>query len=89
MLWMQRKDERRMMLDIPSFGDTLKTLRKRKHVQQLKLADQLGVHRNTVGAWERGEYYPASRGRIVEIAVHLRLDSEEYRQLLKAALLHE
>src|SRR5581483_5310515 len=36
-----------------SFGDLLKAYRTQQGVTQRQLADKLGLHQNTVGAWER------------------------------------
>lgn len=73
-------------LNHDAFGDMLKSLRKSKKTSQQHLADRLGVHRNTIGAWERGENLPDSRGMVLELARHLRLDTEQTRQLLEASL---
>src|SRR5579884_1736870 len=70
-----------------SFGELLKAFRKRRRLRQEELAARLGVHRNTIGAWERGDRLPDTRGMIQEAAHHLRLDEQETRQLLEASLL--
>ncbi len=70
-----------------SFGDLLQKLRTRKKVNQKVLAEKLGVHRNTVGAWERGDCLPDTRVVILELAKQLRLDTHETRALLEASLI--
>ncbi len=70
-----------------SFGETLKLLRKHRGTTQQHLALKLGIHRNTLGAWERGDYLPDSRGIVLELARQLYLNDEETRLLLEASLL--
>lgn len=41
-----------------SFGEILKIFRKRRRLSQQALADLLGVHRNTISIWERGDFLP-------------------------------
>lgn len=72
--------------DLYSFGALLKEFRSRKYLTQQKLAEQLGMRRNTVGTWERGDALPKSKGTVLEIARHLQLDDQEARQLLEASL---
>ncbi len=69
-----------------SFGELLKTARKRRHRTQKQLAQQLDVHANTVSSWELGTYLPATRGLVLELAKHLHLDDQETRSLLEASL---
>ena len=69
-----------------SFGELLKTHRKRKQLTQKQLAQQLGVHANTISSWELGTYLPVTRGLVLELARHLALDEQETRQLLEASL---
>jgi transcriptional regulator with XRE-family HTH domain len=69
-----------------SFGDLLKLFRKRKGLSQQHLADSLQVHRNTVGAWERGDRLPDTRGIVLEIAQRMELDDDDTLQLLEASL---
>jgi tetratricopeptide (TPR) repeat protein/transcriptional regulator with XRE-family HTH domain len=76
-----------MNADLPtSFGALLQTLRKQKKIGQQPLADRLGVHRNTIGAWERGDRLPDTRGMVLELANVLQLDDEATRRLLEASL---
>ena len=70
----------------PSFGELLKTFRKQRHIRQQQLADLLDVHRNTIGAWERGDRLPATRGLVLEVARCLRLEQQETTRLLEASL---
>ncbi len=68
------------------FGELLKTLRKRRGVRQQALAEQLGVHRNTIGIWERGDGLPDRKSTVLELARVLRLDEQETRWLFQASL---
>ena len=70
-----------------SFGPVLKEFRTRRELTQQTLAEKLGVRRNTIGNWERGEFLPQSKGVVLELARHLHLDDEEIRQLLEASLI--
>lgn len=74
------------MREIYAFGEMLKDLRKQRHVDQRYLAGKLGVHRNTIGKWERGICLPDSKGIVLEIARCLGLNDEETRLLLEASL---
>src|SRR5436190_1441868 len=69
-----------------SFGSVLKAFRSRRQWTQQQLAAQLGVRRNTLGSWERGDFLPQSRGIVLELARHLKLDEQETRRLLEASL---
>src|SRR5581483_4191472 len=69
-----------------TFGDLLKFFRKRKKLTQQALADLLGVHRNTIGVWERGSFLPESKTLILETARLLALDESETRMFLEASL---
>ena len=68
------------------FGETLKTFRQNKGLTQQQLAAKLGVHRNTIGHWERGDHLPDQRGIVLDLAKKLRLGDLETRQLLEASL---
>ncbi len=72
--------------DLTSFGELLKSYRKRQRLTQQQLARQLALHHNTIGAWERGDYLPATRGMILELARCLRLTEGETQTLLEASL---
>lgn len=69
-----------------SFGELLKALRRRQRLTQSQLATELGVHRNTIGIWERGEFLPETKGIVLELARHLQLSDSETHQLLEASL---
>ena len=69
-----------------SFGDLLTIFRKRKGQSQQQLANNVHVHRNTVGLWERGDRLPDTRGIVLEMAQCLELDDDETLQLLEASL---
>ncbi len=70
-----------------SFGEMLQMHRKRQRLTQQQLARKLGIHQNTLGAWERGDYLPATRGTIIELSRCLRLNEEDVSRLLDAGLL--
>jgi tetratricopeptide (TPR) repeat protein len=69
-----------------TFGDLLKATRKRQQLSQRQLARLVGVHFNTLWAWERGDYLPATRGLVLELANQLHLSDAETRQFLEASL---
>lgn len=83
---MRDEMERASAAGVP-FGDLLKSLRQRQNISQQELASRLGLHRNTLGKWERGDCLPHTRGMVMEIARRLRLDEQETRQLLQASLI--
>src|SRR5258708_12908866 len=51
-----------------SFGELLKTHRKRKRLTQKQLAQQLGVHANTISSWELGTYLPHPPRLVLELS---------------------
>ncbi len=67
------------------FGELLQTFRQRRRLTQQQLAAQLGVHRNTIGGWERGMSLPESKSLVLELVRLLRLTDQEARQLLEAS----
>src|SRR5581483_2689570 len=69
-----------------SFGELLKTYRKRKRLTQQQVAQQLDVNKNTISSWELGTYLPATRGLVLELARHLEMNEPETRQFLEASL---
>ncbi len=72
--------------NLSSFGMVLRTFRKRRRLTQQQLAEVIGVHRSTLINWEQGDFLPASKTLVLELARHLRLDDQETRQLLEASL---
>lgn len=40
------------------FGENMKALRTQKKLSQEKLAEQLGISRQSISKWETGEAYP-------------------------------
>ncbi|HEY7416377.1 MAG TPA: tetratricopeptide repeat protein, partial [Ktedonobacteraceae bacterium] len=74
------------MESLAPFGELLKTFRLRQHLTQQELAELLGVHRNTIGTWERGNYLPESKTLVLELARQLDLAEQETRQFLEASL---
>ena len=73
-------------MPITSFGDVLRDFRKHKRISQRTLAEQMGVHRNTIWSWEQGNYLPDSKSMVLELAYQLGLSDSETRQLLEASL---
>lgn len=73
-------------MDHNDFGSVVKKFRTRRGATQQQLAEQLGIRRNTVGSWERGDFLPQSKGTVLELARRLRLDDKETYQLLEASL---
>ena len=71
---------------LPSFGSLLKDFRTRRRLTQHQLAVAVGVHRNAVGRWEQGDFLPATKGMVLELARHLALDESQARQFLEASL---
>ena len=41
------------------FGATVSELRKQKGISQTDLANQLGIHKNVLGRYERNEVFPS------------------------------
>lgn len=70
-----------------SFGEQLRAFRKRLRINQHHLAQKLGIHRNTIGRWERGDFLPESKTMLLEIARQLHLNDLETHQLLEASLI--
>ena len=72
--------------ELSSFGALLKALRTRRHLTQQQLAEAIGVHRNAIIRWEQGDFLPAQKSIVLELARQLHLDQQESRQLLEASL---
>lgn len=72
--------------DLSSFGALLKAFRVRRRLTQRQLAEVMGLHRATIIRWEQGDFLPASRGVVLELARHLHLTDQETRHLLEASL---
>ncbi|HEY1354209.1 MAG TPA: tetratricopeptide repeat protein [Ktedonobacteraceae bacterium] len=70
-----------------TFGELLKAFRLRQRMTQQQLAGSLGLHRNTISGWERGDYLPINRGIVLLMARGLRLSNQEARRFLEASLL--
>jgi tetratricopeptide (TPR) repeat protein len=68
-----------------SFGVMLKAFRTRRHLTQRQLAEALGVHRHAILRWEQGEFLPAHKTLVLELARCLHLDEQETRLLLEAS----
>jgi transcriptional regulator with XRE-family HTH domain len=69
-----------------AFGELLHRFRKRAHLTQQQLAETIGMHRHAISRWEQGEFLPASKAIVLELARSLRLKDQEARQLLDASL---
>ncbi len=67
------------------FGELLKGFRQRGGLTQRQLADHLGVHRNSIGDWERSAYLPQTQEMVEDLAETLALSPTEIDQLLRAA----
>lgn len=66
------------------FGEVLRQFRKRKGLSQQRLASLIGVHRDSMSSWERGEYFPETPTMLHELARVLALDAEEKRLLFES-----
>ena len=72
------------MKDKYTFIELLPMFRKRAGLTQAQLAAKLGVHRNTVLAWENGKQPPGSRNMVLDLADTLELDQADTDRLLLA-----
>jgi len=70
-----------------SFSEELRAFRKRKRMSQDKLAQAIGVNRQTIVAWETSKNPPKDITRVLELAHVLDLDERETNILLAAAFL--
>ncbi len=70
---------------IYAFGELLKGFRQRAGLTQSQLAGTLGVHRNSIGDWERSAYLPNTPEMVHDLADALALAPRERDQLLRAA----
>lgn len=73
-----------------TFAELLKQFRARARISQQDLADQLKeyrpkMHRNTISAWERGEYLPESLEMVQEVANALVLSIKDTELLIRVA----
>ncbi len=66
------------------FGELLQLLRKRKKLNQKHLAERIGVSRETISLWERGEYKPETDKFLYELVRVLDLTESEQQQLFEA-----
>ena len=60
--------------EMRSFSEELRAFRKRKRMSQDKLAQAIGVNRQTIVAWETSRNPPKDRTRVLELAHVLDLD---------------
>jgi transcriptional regulator with XRE-family HTH domain/tetratricopeptide (TPR) repeat protein len=67
------------------FGELFKGFRTRAGLHQEELADRLGLHRNTITAWENSRYLPRHSEMVEALAKELYLSEAETNQLLAAA----
>src|SRR5438876_9321539 len=68
------------------FGELLQQFRKRKGLSQKQLAVLIGVSRDSISLWERGEYKPETDTVLYELARRAVLDltEQEQQQLFEA-----
>ncbi|HYE67805.1 MAG TPA: helix-turn-helix transcriptional regulator, partial [Anaerovoracaceae bacterium] len=67
-----------------TFGELLKGFRKRADITQQELANDLGVHVQTIKGWERGRH-PQFKENVLRLKDPLRLNTKEIDHLLIAA----
>lgn len=84
----RKKSEKMTQTNIEpgSFGSLLKAFRQRQRLTQQQLAQSLGMNRNAIGRWEQGDFLPASKTIVLELARSLCLNDQETRQLLEASM---
>lgn len=68
-----------------TFSELLRQFRAREEITQQELAEKLGVHRNTIVTWEKGNGLPKTRPVVEELAKALHLSEDDTIQLLRAA----
>ena len=51
-----------------NFGERLRELRQKEGIKHYKLAEMLGVSRNSISSWEQGKQYPRSIDVIYKLA---------------------
>src|SRR5262245_43432898 len=68
-----------------TFAELLRSYRERASLDRIDLVVALGVHRNTIGHWERGDYRPRYRELVLRLAEELSLNPAETDLLLRAA----
>lgn len=62
------------------FGRTIRSLRLKHKMSQVKLATKLGVHYKTIGEWELGRTIPAER-YLMQLKGIFRLSDNEFEVL--------
>ena len=72
------------MEDRYTFIELLPMFRARAGLTQAQLAEKLGMHRNTIVAWENGKRPPGSRNMVLDLADALELDEADTDRLLFA-----
>jgi tetratricopeptide (TPR) repeat protein/transcriptional regulator with XRE-family HTH domain len=73
--------------EIQSFGEELRKFREQKRMSQDKLAQIVGVTRQTLNTWELGKNPPKDRTHVLELAKVLDLDNDDTNTLLATAFL--
>jgi transcriptional regulator with XRE-family HTH domain len=68
-----------------TFAELLKWHREQLGWTQHHLADKMRFSRNSISAWERGEYPPRQRDTVLQLSEVLMLSNEETDRLLRAA----
>jgi tetratricopeptide (TPR) repeat protein/transcriptional regulator with XRE-family HTH domain len=70
-----------------TFSELLRQFRVHEHLSQHELAKRMGVHRNTIVAWEQGSHLPKTRPRVLELAQALHLNEQDTEYLFQASFL--
>ena len=74
------------MGDKYTFGELLRSLRVRTGLTQAELAEKIGMRRQTISDWERGNHLPRHYDHLLAIADALDASERERQALLSAAL---
>ena len=69
-----------------SFSELVKQFRIRQGMTQQELAEELGVHPDTISNWERANYLPKNQSMTLRLAKALYLNQEETDALLSTSL---
>lgn len=63
--------------DMMSFGDRIRTLRKKRDLTQMQLAEYVGVSQTAVGAWESGKRGVPKSDKLLKLAKALGFEAGE------------
>lgn len=64
-------------IDVQSFGDRIRTLRKERDLTQLQVAEFVGVSQTAVAAWEAGKREVPKGDNLLKLAEALGFDAKE------------